>query len=1086
MSIRALIFLFSAFGSLFAAAADPVFVPSAALLEKQAAHAYIVQLRDDPISSYQGGIAGMAATRPAAGDKIDPRAANVRSYFDYLASQHDQVLADVGVSEKLHSYCYSFNGFAAKLTSNQLTALRDRDDVIRIWRDELRQPQSSGAGGVGLPQTDNSAAYLGLNDPDGPWADGLTGEDIVIGIIDSGVWPEHPSFADVPTPELGDSGDEIPYGAPPASWNGTDCAFGNAAFNPLDASFTCNNKLLGASFFADSFLSASPLIDSEYLSARDNDGHGSHVGATAGGNNGVAASIGGETLGTVSGMAPRARIAVYKVCWNGSLPPAGFLNGCYQSDSMAAIDQAVADGVDVINYSIGGASTVFGGPDDLAFLFAADAGVFVATSQGNAGPEPGTTGTPAGVPWLTAVASIQDDQVFNIAVDITSETPGLSAEVEAIEADISVPLSDTGPVTSTLMLADDGTAAGVQACNPLVNGADVAGNIALIQRGACNFSTKILNAQAAGAVGVIVYNNNGDPIVMGGSNVGITLPAVMIGQSDGETIADGLTSGAEVAATMSDAILISKAGTVATTSSRGPNSGSPDIIKPDIAAPGVQILAAQTPTPNDGQAPGELFQFLNGTSMSSPHIAGIGALLAQANPDWSPETVRSALMTTATQNLKKTFGDDPADPFDIGAGLVSPEAARNPGLVYQENLLGYIRFLCGEPRQSTVIPSTLCDLFGAVDPSDLNLPSIGVAELAGIQTVPRTVTNVLGETGTFEASFDAPAGVDIEVVPDTITLGDGESATYSVNFTATGDAVADEWSFGQLTWDHTASDIQVTSPLAIRPVAASFPEEVRETDVDRDGDTSFGVTIGVTGELSTGARGLTPPIVQRDEVAEGGATLHFFTVPAGTRLARFSLFDESVGDGTGSDDLDMQVLGPGPGFPFIALSGSATSEEQVDLVDPAPGDYAVFVIHFATVNPVTDYALHSWSVGPNEGNVSIDPDGTAPVTVGDIVAVDVDWTGLTLGTKYRGLVEIGNADGPLGFTVLSIDTTAPAPGDANGDGVVDIDDVMLILAARGQTVPPADESLDLDGDGVITMLDARLAVLNCTNPRCSR
>ncbi len=196
----------------------------------------------------------------------------------------------------------------------------------------------------------------------------------------------------------------------------------------------------------------------EFQSGRDADGHGSHTASTAGGNNGVPAYIDGEYQGDISGVAPRARLATYKVCWTGN-PDTGTNDGCASSDSAAAIDQAVADGVDVINFSIGGSSNYFAAPDDVAFLFAADAGVFVATSNGNSGPGAGTVGTPSGVPWITAVGATQDDGVF--APKVTVNAPGSIAGVyNAIEGVGDVSLADTGPITDNVTLAST-----VTACN---------------------------------------------------------------------------------------------------------------------------------------------------------------------------------------------------------------------------------------------------------------------------------------------------------------------------------------------------------------------------------------------------------------------------------------------------------------------------------------------------------------------------------------------------------------------------------------------------------------------------------------------
>jgi len=292
-------------------------------------------------------------------------------------------------------------------------------------------------------QTDSTRKFLELNKRrEGAWRRGYTGEDVIVGVLDSGISPEHPSFADVATPRRGDRGRKIPYGPPPAGWNGGECNFGNTEFFAGDLPFECNNKLLGARFYVQGFLrggeASQVLAANSSLSARDDNGHGSAAASHAAGNYGVQAVINGEEVGddVLSGVAPRARIAAYKVCWDGPIVAADGVmdddDGCFSSDSMAAIDQAVADGVDVINFSIGGPSVSFAGADTRAFLAAAGAGVHVATSAGNSGSDRATVGTPAAVPWITAVGAINDDQNLALAVSV-SEPANVAGNKLALE-----------------------------------------------------------------------------------------------------------------------------------------------------------------------------------------------------------------------------------------------------------------------------------------------------------------------------------------------------------------------------------------------------------------------------------------------------------------------------------------------------------------------------------------------------------------------------------------------------------------------------------------------------------------------------
>jgi subtilisin family serine protease len=1003
---------------------DPALIPADGLANNKTNFndIYVVQLKGDPVIAYEGGIQGYKATKPGKGQKLNPNSAHVKKYAAYLEEQQDAAIQSVG-GEKVYSYRYGINGFAARMTEADARALKRRGDVVNVWKDEIQQLQ-----------TDTSPTYIGLTEGGEAWSKGLVGEDVVIGIIDSGIWPEHPSFADVATPKKGNKGPLIPY-EPPSGFTPSGCDFGNAAANPLDVAASCNNKLVAARCYNSGF-SAGPdpsnpcggdgafTLPTEFQSARDNDGHGSHVGSTAGGNYGVEASIEGQPLGNVSGVAPRAHIAAYKVCWNGSFPPAGFSGGCATSDSAMAIDQAVVDGVDVINFSIGGASTFFAGFDDIAFLFAADAGVWVATSNGNSGPGAETVGTPAGVPWITAVGANQDDAVFGLAVSVDSPA-SIAGNKDALEGSGPVRLSDTGPISGDVTLVSDNLA-----CGPI----DPISGIALASRGACGFIDKYNNAAAAGADAIIVFNDGAspdriDPIGMGGL-AGATIPGVMVGFYDGIAMA-GETG---VTATLDPNNLVSRVNRVAGFSSRGPNGGMPDVIKPDISAPGVSILAAQTPIPNDGQLPGQLFQVISGTSMSSPHVAGAFALLKQAHPDWSAAQARSALMTTARQGLKKTFGDDAATPFDIGAGEILPSDAPDPGLSYDAGLVDYVAALCGEPAQAGIADfifgAGVCEYiesFGfSLDPSDLNLASIGIAELAGSQTVTRTVTSVANNNGnkSFTVSVDAPPGIDVSVNPSTIKLKKGESATYQVTFTATDTAVLDEWVFGSLTWTH-GGEYSVRSPIAIRPVAFAAPSEVDGVaDGAGNGSVDVPVQFGYTGDYTASVSGLTAGLSAPGNITgpQGNLDIYCFDLPAMSHF-RTALFDEDTSS-PGADDLDLRLFyAPGGcgvfDIAFVDSSGGATSDEVIDWPNAPAGGYVVVVDYYAAANGSdTDYRVWYQPVFGDAGNTMV----TAPAgaTVGTSATVTVDYNGL-VPTRNLGVLHHEDGVGELARTILDID-----------------------------------------------------------------
>ncbi|MDQ3803804.1 MAG: S8 family serine peptidase, partial [Acidobacteriota bacterium] len=351
---------------------------------KSSSGKYIVRMSEDPVVAYKGGIPGLRATKPAKGKKIDPNSPDVIKYAAHLDSRHDAALSHVGGGRKLYDYRYTFNGFTAELTRGQASKLAATPGVLSVEADREQTMDTS-----------STATFLGLDAANGLWNQlggvGTSGEDVIIGIIDSGIWPEHPSFSDRTGVGPNSQEGKLGYHQIPG-WHGK-CTPGEEF-----AASNCNQKLIGAQYFYEG-RGVGSVLPHEFLSARDFNGHGSHTASTAGGNNGVPATGAAALFGSTTGMAPRARIAAYKVCWDNGAGGCG----ANSSDSVAAIDQAVADGVDVINYSISGTRTNYLDAVEVAYLFAADAGVFVATSAGNNGP---TASTVAHIsPWLAAVAA---------------------------------------------------------------------------------------------------------------------------------------------------------------------------------------------------------------------------------------------------------------------------------------------------------------------------------------------------------------------------------------------------------------------------------------------------------------------------------------------------------------------------------------------------------------------------------------------------------------------------------------------------------------------------------------------------------
>ncbi len=939
--------------------------------EQYSAGRYIVMFRGMPAVAYRGGIKGLPATKVRPGQHLATRSAAVVAYRSHLRATHAQALTRVGVNPRsaLYNYTTAFNGVAVDLSAAEATALAKQPDVVKLFEDQKR-----------TVDTNVSPGYLGLSAPGGLW-DQLggagrrgAGKGVVVGVIDTGIWPENPGVK------------AAKLKAPVPGWTGI-CQTGED-FTASD----CNRKLIGARYFVEGF-GEENLLPEEFLSPRDYDGHGTHTGTTAAGHR-TQAIVDGTDYGTISGMAPGAYLAAYKALWT----DATGTNSGNSTDLTAAIDQAVADGVDVINFSIGsGSEGSVLGPEEVAFLFAADAGVFVAASAGNEGPDASTTDHVS--PWLTSTAASTYKISEQAAVlgDGTryvgaSSTGSLPATPAVLAADIAKPGAD--PAEAALCFA--GTLAPYKA----------AGKVVVCDRGVNARIDKSAEVAAADGVGMVLVN-------IGPNSLEADLhfvPTVHLDDIDGAALKE------YVATDPSPTVAISplKAGEsttvipqIAEFSSRGPSlTTGGDVLKPDIAAPGVNVLAGISPVTDYGRD----FDMLSGTSMASPHIAGIAALMRQAHPDWSTAAIKSALQTSA-RNTKGT-----TSPFEQGAGLVRPNTAVDPGLVYNTGLKGWLRFL--EGNQGIDI-----DGIKGIDGSDLNQASIAIGALAGRQTITRRVLNVSDRTLKVSASVKGLPGVKVKVSPSSLTVPAGRSARFTVTFTTT-TAPLDTYSTGKISW--VGNGYRVRSPVAVQPTGVSAPSEVVGTGTS--GSTDVSVTPGFTGTLDSTVYGLAKGDVQSGSVnidpnafdpadPQSGPAVKAYpiTVPAGSTALRVA-----VDGANDADDLDLWVYDADGNL--VGLSATGSGDEVVTLPGIPAGDYTAYVHGFAAAGAAasTTFDIATFVVGDSdEGNLTVTP-SSASVTLASPVDLTFAWSGLDADAPYLGWVGYSRGGELVGFTLVSI------------------------------------------------------------------
>ncbi|CAL0314251.1 unnamed protein product [Lupinus luteus] len=613
----------------------------------------------------------------------------------------------------------------------------------------------------------------------------------------SRIWPESPSFRDTDLPPV------------PPGWKGK-CQPGEE-FNAS----SCNRKLIGARYYTSGLQAEEGSgKDVSFKSPRDSIGHGTHTASTAAGRYVENMNFDGLAAGGGRGGAPLARIAVYKTCWE---------SGCYDVDLLAAFDDAIRDGVHIISLSVGGASPqadYFQDAISLASFHAARKGVLVVASAGNEGNPSSATNL---APWIVTVGASSIDREFSSDIVLGNGVNVTGTSLSLLQTNASTTI-----ISGADAFSGDFTPYQSSYClDSSLNATKAKDKILVCRHVERSTKSKIEKSkivQKAGGAGLILIDET-----KAGIAVPFVIPGATVTNKTGEEILSYIKSTSKPTSRIFGAKTVlgtQPAPRAATFSSKGPNTLTPEILKPDITAPGLNILAAWSPVASPGNPK---FTIISGTSMSCPHVTGISALVKAVHPSWSPSAIKSAIMTTATilDNHQEPITVDSdgarANAFDYGSGLVNPTKALDPGLVYDSQPEDFVAFLCslGYDEKSLRLvtrDNSTCDR-AFKTPSDLNYPSITVPNLKDNISVTRVVTNVGAATSTYEVEVVPPAGVNVTVVPNRLVFTKvGQKIKFTVKFKVV--TPSNDYSFGLLSWKN--GKVQVNSPLVVRVAPTSF------------------------------------------------------------------------------------------------------------------------------------------------------------------------------------------------------------------------------------------------------------------------
>ncbi|XP_050935958.1 subtilisin-like protease SBT5.4 [Cucumis melo] len=712
--------------------------------------------------------------------------------FESVVDSHHKLLGSFLRSDEkakdsiFYSYKKHINGFAATLDDEDATRLANHPEVAAVLPNKPKDLY-----------TTHSWEFMhleknGVVPPSSPWRMAKFGKDVIIANLDTGVWPESKSF--------GEHGIDGPA---PSKWKG-------GCTDKSPDGVPCNKKLIGAKYFNKGYLeylkSENSTVDLSSIinSTRDYDGHGSHTLSTAAGNYVFGASVFGSGIGTAKGGSPKARVAAYKVCWPFEQ------GGCFDADITEAFDHAIHDGVDVLSLSLGGDPIKYS-EDSIAIasFHAVKKGIPVVCAVGNSGPTPKTASNTA--PWILTVGASTLDREFYAPVVLQNGHRFMgSSHSKGLTGRKLYPL-----ITGAQAKAGNANEDDAMLCKPeTLDHSKVKGKILVCLRGETARLDKGKQAALAGAVGMILCNDK-----LSGSSIVPDfhlLPASHINYQDGQVLLSYINSARNPMGYLIPPLAkvnTKPAPTMAVFSSRGPNTISPEIIKPDVTAPGVNIIAAFSeaisPTRDASDNRTTPFITMSGTSMSCPHVAGLVGLLRNLHPDWSPSAIKSAIMTSSQvrDNTLNPMIDGgsldlaPATPFAYGSGHINPTGAIDPGLVYDLSPNDYLEFLCASGYDEKTIRAFSDEPFKCPPASsvlNLNYPSIGVQNLKGSVSVTRKLKNV-GSPGVYRAQILHPNGVVVSVKPRFLKFESvGEEKSFEL--TLAGVVPKDRVGYGALIW----------------------------------------------------------------------------------------------------------------------------------------------------------------------------------------------------------------------------------------------------------------------------------------------